>query len=570
VLFACLALSFLRPFTLIGAPFLLLFALGYSGVGLLRLMDLFAARPKRVLAPAAPWPRFSPPRLAMATVGVALLAAVTATALRFTAPNAFGWGPRGPLALALDLTTANWQAPKRQAEAAPTAVKSVHVERGSLVLGIQLDEHANEGQIVLDLDGAMRALGDSLGRGRLLAFNVEYSPRFTGEFQAFVKDRDGRSEYGSMQIVESHDVPQPVMVALLPDRRMPAMGYQDEGFDPAAGIREVGLKISAQSDRVRGAGYRPFRGTIRIAGVRIADADRGALAGPEIRPAGRPRVPRPQLAADEFLAGVDRPWPIGYAFSGPLTAAHQAELERTYSTLAGRGCQFTRVYVGDYRTGVLFDRKGKATGVEHEFLEYLDGLAEIANRHGITVMFSLTDNAMVNARHSERRELIRDGEASEAFVEHVLVELVKKLQGRQVIWDVFNEPENVSTVPLREIQRYVDRVLAAGRRADACAQFTVVSRSRPEIVYWQGRGLDLFSHNVFTERSLAQSLSEPRALEVPIMVAEMAPELASAENLHALRNTGYAGVGIWGWGTRDKYEWFEQDLDRIVQPLGAK
>ncbi|HEV3343560.1 MAG TPA: glycosyltransferase [Pirellulales bacterium] len=570
-LLACLALSFLRPFTLIGAPFLLLFALGYSGVGLLRLMDLFAVRPKRVQTAGAPWPRFSLPRLAMATVGVALLAIVTVTALRFTAPDAFRFSPREPVALALDLTTANWRAPQRQAETAPaTAVKSVHVERGSLVLGIQLDEQANEGEIVLDLDGAMRALGDSLGRGRLLAFNVEYSPRFTGELQAFVKDGKGRSEYGSMQIVESHEVPRPVTVALLPDRRMPAMGYQDKGFDPTAGIRQVGLKISAQSDRVRGTGYRPFRGTIRIAGVRIADADRGALAEPEIRPARPQRELPPELDADKFLAGVDRPWPIGYAFSGPLTPAHKEELERTYSTLAGRGCKFTRVYVGDYRTGVLFDRKGRAGGVDPEFLEYLDGLAEIANRHGVTVMFSLTDNAMVNGRQSERIELIRDGEASEAFIEHVLVEIVKKLQDRRLIWDIFNEPENVTTVPLREIQRYVDRVLAAGRRADPHARFTVVSRSRPEIVYWQGRGLDLFSHNIFTERSLAESLSESRAMEASIMVAEMAPELASAENLDALRKAGYAGIGIWGWGTQDKYEWFEQDLDRIVQALVQK
>ena len=168
------------------------------------------------------------------------------------------------------------------------------------------------------------------------------------------------------------------------------------------------------------------------------------------------------------------------------------------------------MYVGDYRTGLVFDRNGKVSGVEPEFLDYLDQLADVANRHGVTVMFSLTDNAMVNGRRAESIALLREGEASEAFVNNVLVEFVKKLKGRQVIWDIFNEPENVTTVPLRDIQRYVDRVLAAGRRADPHARFTVVSRSRPEIVYWQGRGLDLYSHNIFTERSLEESLAEPR------------------------------------------------------------
>ena len=51
------------------------------------------------------------------------------------------------------------------------------------------------------------------------------------------------------------------------------------------------------------------------------------------------------------------------------------------------------------------------------------------------------------------------------------------------------------------------------------------------------------------------------------MVAEMAPELASPKNLDALREAGYAGVGIWGWGTQDKYEWASGDLERIVSPL---
>jgi len=144
---------------------------------------------------------------------------------------------------------------------------------------------------------------------------------------------------------------------------------------------------------------------------------------------------------------------------------------------------------------------------------------------------------------------------------------VKKLKGRQVIWDIFNEPENVTSVPLFDLQRYVDRVLAAGKRADPSARFTVVSRSRGDIVFWQGRGLDLYSHNIFTEQSLNESLTQTRALDAPIMVAEMAPKLASSKNLDALRQAGYAGVGIWGWRTRDKYEWQERDLAQNLLPL---
>jgi hypothetical protein len=569
---ACFVLSFRHSFTLIGAPFLLLFALGYSGVGLLRLLDQYAMPRTRPAPLPLVWQRLSLPRIAVGAMGILLLAGVATMALR-VAPaeeTSQAQAPRDSAALGLDLTTANWQTvPGPARGTSNTAVKSVDVERDSLLLGIKLDGKTNEGAVNLDLGGAMQALGDSLGRGKRLAFNVEYPSRFTGEFQAFVVDRNGRSEYGNIQIIESHDVPRPVTVALIPGGRIPAMGYQDKGFDPSAGIRQIGLKISAQSDRVTGAGYRPFRGTVRIASVQVSDFDRSAYPAPEIRPPGRECQPLPVLAIDAFLAGsgVDRPWPIAYAFSGPVTPAHREELERTYSALEAKGCRFTRVYVGDYRTGLLFDRNGVATGVEPEFLDYFDQLAEIANRHGITVMFSLTDNAMLNGRRTESISFVREGEASQSFVNHVLVELVKKLKGRQVIWDIFNEPENVTTMPLRDVQRYVDRVLAAGRIADPHAKFTVVSRSRPEIVYWQGRGLGVYSHNIFNQRSLEESLTEPPVLDAPIMVAEMAPELASRKNLDALRKAGYVGIGIWGWGTRDKYEWAFGDLDRIASPL---
>ena len=116
----------------------------------------------------------------------------------------------------------------------------------------------------------------------------------------------------------------------------------------------------------------------------------------------------------------------------------------------------------------------------------------------------------------------------------------------------------------------IQGLFARGYSKHPHARFTVVSRSRPEIVYWQGRGLDLYSHNLFTPRLLEESLAGSRALEAPIMVAEMAPELASEENVDALRKAGYAGIGIWGWGTRDKYAWPEDDLKKIVQPLVRK
>jgi hypothetical protein len=122
-------------------------------------------------------------------------------------------------------------------------------------------------------------------------------------------------------------------------------------------------------------------------------------------------------------------------------------------------------------------------------------------------------------------------------------------------------------VPLAELQRYVDRVVAVGRSVDPAARFTVVSRSRPELVYWQGRGLDLYAHNIFDERALEEAVDPPLAVDAPVVVAEMAPGLVSTWSVEALRGAGYAGVGVWGWGTGDRYDWSASELPRITAPL---
>jgi hypothetical protein len=348
------------------------------------------------------------------------------------------------------------------------------------------------------------------------------------------------------------------------------MGYQDDGFDPSRGIRQIGLKISAQSDRVRGAGYRPFRGTIRLAKARVVPSEPKVCAEPEVIAVAADHLrPLPEVSAEKFQgsSGVDRPWPLGYAFSGPISDAQVEELGATYAAIARQGFAFSRVYVGDYRTGLIYDGQGKIAGVQPQFVDFIERLADVANQHGVTVMFSLTDNTMVDGRGVESPLFIVGGEDSDRFVSNVLAELIKRLAGRQVVWDVFNEPENATAVSLREIQQYVDRVLVAGRRADRHARFTVVSRSRSDLVYWQGRGLDLYSHNIFTSQSLASALDAPRRLDGPIMVAEMAPELATGPHLAALRKAGYSGVGVWGWGTGDKYDWQASDLPGVAAPF---
>jgi hypothetical protein len=218
--------------------------------------------------------------MAVGTLAILLMAATSGSMLMMVlSRSAWATSRADPVSLGLDLTTADWRIATSGAETS-SAIKRVYAERGSLVLNVQIDETNDQGAIILDLNGVMQHLGNSVNSRKEILFELAYPARFTGEFQAFAHDLKDRSQYGSFEIVESFDVRSSATVSLVPNLRVPPMGYQDSGFDPAGGIRQIGLKISAQSDRVRGTGYRPFRGTITITGVRIRDVDSAAHPEP--------------------------------------------------------------------------------------------------------------------------------------------------------------------------------------------------------------------------------------------------------------------------------------------------
>ena len=567
LLCGCALASLSAEFALIGLPFLLLFASGYLWVGAARFSEsvcrsdapVFATRAQRVT-------RWS---------GAAIGGAVLASLVFMGAPTKEPVESRNsPARVGVELKDLHWK--KRGA-----AVSYVSQEAEGLALNVVLepegDDGAEEGEVYLDLENGLESLGASLavprGSGettREVLFDVVLPRAFAGELQAFVVDAAGKNQYGTATFVERHDVERHRRVALAPGRRTPPMGYTDPQFDAARPMRRIGLKVSAQSDRVRGANFRPFRGELLLTGVQVLD--RAVIMEPETRvvPANDLEVPSPVPPAEFVSAsGADQPWPLGYAFSGPLSGEAQARLERHYSLLAGHGLGFTRVYIGDYRTGLTYESDGRILGIEPQFLDYLNRLVTAANKHGITVMLSVMDNTALDAKGVEQPELILDDEVSGSFVTHAIVPMVQQLRERRVIWDLFNEPENVSGAPLYRVQQFVDRSVAAIRAAVPEARLTVVSRSVAELGYWRGRGLDLLSHNIFDRVELAKAMRglQHYVLDAPVMVAEMDPELAVAEALEALRWGGYRGVGLWGWRTADKYDWDTGDLDRVSAPL---
>ena len=293
------------------------------------------------------------------------------------------------------------------------------------------------------------------------------------------------------------------------------MGYQDRGLRPRLGHPSDRLE-DQRPERPRARQPAIGRSAARsaIARVRVTDVDRDAHPEPEIRPpaetsaaaagAHAPRSSwRPAASIVPGRSGTASP-----GRSRPLTSKSWSEPTRP-SRAWGAGSRASTSAI-TARAWCSTARAG-STGVEPEFLDYLDQLAEIANRHGITVMFSLTDNTMADGRGLESVEFIRAGEASERVRQQRPGRVREEAQGpaghlgRLQRARKRHGPARSARCSATSIASWPP---AGGPIPDA--RFTVVSRSRPEIVYWQGRGLDLYSHNIFTERSLEEALAEPR------------------------------------------------------------
>ena len=257
VLLACLFQGLRNDFALIGAPFLLLFAAGFLWVGGARFVE---SRRREKLRTAVHFRalRWS---AAAAIVAVTVVAVLGADSFWRSPPeNAFASRVAG-----VDLADAQWSV--RGASVAGTESR-----RSGLTLDVELDPKSGareEGEIFIDLTGTLAQLGTSLSDSQELVFDIAFPSNFSGELQAFVSDAEGKSQYGSIAFVERHDVRRRVQVGIAPGSLTPAMGYTDPDFDAQRSIRRVGLKVSAQSDRVRGLSYRPFHGELTVAGVRV-------------------------------------------------------------------------------------------------------------------------------------------------------------------------------------------------------------------------------------------------------------------------------------------------------------
>ncbi|MEM7473768.1 MAG: hypothetical protein AAF483_02175, partial [Planctomycetota bacterium] len=558
-LFACLFLSLRSAFALVGSPFLLLFAIGFLWVGVARFVD--SGQQAAVVKSKVPKSRLTgSAAVAFASAGLVLCIAaflhanksteVTSRAAGFNLIYA-GWSPRGAV------------------------VGAIERRQGDLRLDVDLNSKTDaleEGEISIDLTGPLASLGRSLSKAEKLEFDIRYPHHFTGELQAFVSDSNGKNQYGSIAFVERRDALRQRRVSIAPSMFTPAMGHTDPGFSTDRAIQRIGLKVSAQSDRVRGQGYRPFRGELSVSSIRVVRRAESEM--PQVLPVAQDRIHKRQTASKEkFISssGVDRPWPLGYAFSAPLSPEQIKVLEETYSEQGRHGFGFSRVYIGDYRTGLRFDELGQVSGIESHFLDYLDRHAEIANHHGVTVMFSLVDNTMLDGKGHDYPQFIANPADSNRFIQRVLRPIVERLSDRKVVWDLFNEPENATAVNLAEIQDFVDRSISELRAADQDAVLTIVSRNANDLIYWRGRGLDILSHNIFDERGIKSALNSEMAeqLDSPVWVAEMDPALATRETLESLRQAGYRGVGLWGWGTNDKYNWEREELSTISTPLAS-
>ena len=166
-----------------------------------------------------------------------------------------------------------------------------------------------------------------------------------------------------------------------------------------------------------------------------------------------------------------------------------AEFQTMFNAIRDNGGNSMRLWLhttGEYTPA--FDSDGIVTGPGTNAISDLRAILDMAweRRIGLILClwsFDMLDNARGTTVTNRSMLMLTDTSATSAYINNALIPIVEALRGHPgiVSWEVFNEAEGMSNefgwdgfrhVPMRSIQRFVNRVAGAIHRADRSAQVT--------------------------------------------------------------------------------------------------
>lgn len=241
------------------------------------------------------------------------------------------------------------------------------------------------------------------------------------------------------------------------------------------------------------------------------------------------------------------------------------------------------------------------TGPGTDTISDLQAILDTARFHNVGVILCLWSFDMMKTDYGETitnrsQAILTDAVCRQAYITNCLVPMVQAFKGHPAIiaWEIFNEPEGMSTefgwdgilhVPMSNIQAFINQCAGAIHRTDPTAKVTNGAWSFYAMTdvgsgnhnYYtdarliaaggdQDGYLDFYTIHYYdwagTERSPFQHPYSYWELDRPLVVAEFYPPpqctncgSAPYENLY---QNGYAGALTWSWTDSDHTAMLDQ------------
>ena len=285
--------------------------------------------------------------------------------------------------------------------------------------------------------------------------------------------------------------------------------------------------------------------------------------------------PTDAISQPPFLTGANLPW-VHYGIDfganawrpdgGVSQAEERALLDITFARLAASGMSWIRWFLFcDGRAGIRFTGGGRPAGLDDHVFDDVDAAVELAQRHGIRIMFVLLDflwcdtaSIVHGVQLGGRSRVLADREYRRALLDTVLAPLLERYGAEPAIfaWDVINEPEWIKTIDWIDVRPFIDEAV---RLAHSLTSHPVTVGSAG--VRWRenyiGLGLDFYQvhwYDSLTEQPGLETPVRMLGFDRPVLLGEFPTRGSSrtvAEILGVARAAGYTGALSWSVLSKD-------------------